>query len=252
MLEITTIPCLENNYAFLAHCTETQITALIDAPEAAPIQAELDAQGKSLDMILITHHHSDHVGAVENLRSTAKVYGAKADEHRLPKLDYSLKEGDRFKIGAHEIDVIEAYGHTIGHIVFYAKEAKAAFTADTLMALGCGRLFEGSAELAWEGLSKIAALPPDTILYSGHEYTTDNGKFALSVDSANEALQKRVEYVAEMRAHNKPTIPSTLSEERKTNPFLRVMDADFKSAHGMADASDSDMFAHIRLKKDKF
>lgn len=251
-LEITTIPCLSDNYAYLATCHETGVTALIDAPEAAPIKAELARQGKTLSMILITHHHDDHIQGVDALRGEARVYGAKADQHRLPDLDVALEEGDVFKIGSYPVNVITAYGHTIGHIVFHVPKAKAAFTADTLMAMGCGRIFEGTPSQTWAGLSKLAALPEETHLYSGHEYTQANAKFAASIDTQNPLLAKRMSEIDAARAQSLPTVPSLLSLERQTNPFLRVMDDDFKKALGMPKASDEEAFIETRKRKDAF
>lgn len=252
--EIVTIPCLEDNYAYLLHDATTGATALIDAPEAAPIEAALAARGWTLSDILITHHHWDHVDGLTELRTQtgAKVWGAAADSERLPPLDHALAECDTVKIGALEGVVIDVSGHTVGHIAYHFPQAKAVFTADSLMALGCGRLFEGTAEQMWESLSKLAKLPADTLVCSGHEYTQANARFALSIDPENAALISRAEAVNAARSEGKATVPSTLAEELATNPFLRPTDRDISDRLGLADASPVQVFAEIRARKDRF
>lgn len=188
-LEILTIPCLTDNYAFLAHDPQSGETMLVDAPEAEPILEALAARNWTLDQILLTHHHPDHVQGVDAILKVhdAKVIGASADSHRLPDLDISVSEGDTVQIGGETGHVIDVSGHTVGHIAFHFPESKAVFTADSLMALGCGRLFEGTPEQMWTSLSKIASLPADTVVYSGHEYTQANGRFAVTVDPGKPA-----------------------------------------------------------------
>ncbi|MCG6904808.1 MAG: hydroxyacylglutathione hydrolase [Rhodobacter sp.] len=253
-LEIVTVPCLADNYAFLIHSSDTGKTALVDAPEAAAISAELARRGWSLSHILITHHHGDHIDGVETLRaaSGARVVGAAADARRLPRLDLTVAEGDRFAFAGHEVQVFDVSGHTIGHIAYYIADANAVFTADSLMALGCGRLFEGSAEQMWASLSKLAVLPPETMVCSGHEYTAANAKFALTVEPGNAALIARAKSIAAARASGTPTVPSTLAEELATNPFLRAHLSEVKAAIGMQGAGDAECFAEIRARKDRF
>lgn len=253
-LEILTIPCLSDNYAFLLRDAATGTVALVDAPEAAPIQQVLARNGWSLDLVLLTHHHNDHVEGLEALLAVhdAKVVGSKADAGRLPKLDMALDEGDTVQIGASEGIVIDVPGHTVGHIAYHFPGSKAVFTADSLMAMGCGRLFEGSAEQMWRSLSKLMALAPDTLVYSGHEYTAANARFARSVDSGNEALKKRIAAIEAARKSGTPTVPSMLSEEIVTNPFLRARDADMKASLGMAGRKDAEVFAELRKRKDRF
>ncbi len=253
-LDLVTIPCLSDNYAFLVHDAETGETALIDIPEAEPILAELDARGWSLSHILITHHHWDHIGGLDTIleRHKAKVFGASADAGRLPPLDVALSEGDTLTIGNETATVIDVSGHTVGHIAFHFPQSGLAFTADSLMALGCGRVFEGTKPMMWDSLQKLAALPPETIVCSGHEYTAANAKFALSVDPENPALISRADEIAKARVEGRATVPSTLAEELATNPFLRAGTPELKSAIGMAEASDVDVFAELRTRKDNF
>ncbi len=253
-LEIVTVPCLSDNYAYLAHNAADGTTALVDIPEAGPILAELKARGWSLDMILITHHHDDHVMGLSDVLAehSAKVFGAEADAHRLPALDVALREGDTVSIGDETGVVIDVSGHTLGHIAFHFPGAQAAFTADSLMALGCGRVFEGTKPQMWASLSKLAALPPDTWVYSGHEYTESNARFALSVDPDNPDLRARAQEVSELRRNGKHTVPSRLSQELATNPFLRANDPDLAARLGLQGADPEQVFTEIRDRKDRF
>jgi hydroxyacylglutathione hydrolase len=252
--QIITIPCLEDNYAFLLHDPETGATACVDVPEAAPILAELEARGWSLSDILITHHHWDHIDGVPDLvkATGAKVLGARADAHRLPPLDQALVEGDEIMVGALRGRVIEVSGHSIGHIAFHVPEAKAVFTADSLMALGCGRLFEGTPAQMYESLGKLAALPSDTMVYSGHEYTAANARFALTIEPENPDLISRVERITAARAAGEPTVPSALSEERATNPFLRADQPAIAANLNLTGADPVEVFTRIRAQKDAF
>ncbi|MVO17564.1 hydroxyacylglutathione hydrolase [Parasedimentitalea huanghaiensis] len=253
-LEIITIPCLSDNYAFLLHAPGSGLTALVDAPEAAPIEAELNKRGWGLDFVFLTHHHWDHIDALEELQRTFKptVVGAQADVHRLPPLDLAVKEGTVFSLSREDVHVIEVPGHTVGHIAFYLPESKALFTADSLMALGCGRLFEGTAAQMWNSLNKLAALPADTMVYSGHEYTQSNGAFALTIEPDNSALQARVREIAKTRAAGESTVPSLLSLELDTNPFLRAGLDELKRTMGMEHIDSELVFKEIRERKDQF
>ena len=253
-LQIATIPCLQDNYAFLAHDTATGATGLIDAPEAAPIMDFLEETGWILSDVFLTHHHGDHVqGLAEILaRFPARVTGAAADRHRLPALDMTVQEGDRVEIGAIDGRVIDVSGHTQGHIAFHFPDAKAAFTADSLMALGCGRVFEGTMPQMHESLQKLAALPPDTLIFSGHEYTAANAKFALTIDPENPDLISRVQSVEAATVEGEPTVPSTLAEELATNPFLRADDPAIQAHLGMDGADPVDVFVEIRTRKNNF
>ncbi|MDI3336777.1 hydroxyacylglutathione hydrolase [Defluviimonas aestuarii] len=253
-LEIVTIPCLADNYAYLAHDAATGATAVVDVPDAAPILNTLRERGWRASHILITHHHNDHIDGVRALAGAtgARVIGAAADAHRLPPLDEALKPGDTIRIGMDQGEVIDVSGHTVGHIAFHFPASKVVFTADSLMALGCGRLFEGTAAQMWDSLSRLAALPPDTLVCSGHEYTASNARFALTIEPENSALISRSEAVTEARKKGEPTVPSTLAEELATNPFLRASVPELKAALGMAGASDAEVFAEIRSRKDRF
>ena len=253
-LEIVTVPCLSDNYAFLAHDAASGDTAVVDAPEAGPILAELDARGWTLTHVLITHHHWDHVDGLADIlvRHKATVVGAAADAERLPKLDIALAEGESVTLGGEEGVVLDVSGHTVGHIAYHFPASGVVFTADSLMALGCGRVFEGTMPMMWDSLSKLAALPPETVVCSGHEYTAANAKFALSVDPGNRALTSRAKAIEEAREMGTPTVPSILSEELATNPFLRASDPDFKAVMWMAGSDDAAVFAEVRTRKDNF
>lgn len=253
-LEIVTIPCRSDNYAYLLRDAVTGTVALVDAPEVAPILRALDERGWSLDLILITHHHGDHVEGVGDLRSRfgATVIGAEADRRRLPRLDRGVSPGDSISVGATTATVLDASGHTIGHIAFHFPEDRALFAADSLMVMGCGRVFEGTAAMMWETLSRLAALPPETRLFSGHEYTEGNLRFALSLGEPDEALAARGEAIRAARAAGRDTMGPTLAEERCTNPFLRAGDPEMKRRLGLEGASDAETFAEIRRRKDAF
>ena len=253
-LDLVTVPCLKDNYAFLIHDDASGQTAVVDVPDAAPVQQALAARGWVLSDILVTHHHADHIDGVAVLKAAtgAMVVGNAADAHRLPPLDLALDPGMTFTIGAEVVHVIDVPGHTVGHVAFHIPSAKLAFTADSLMALGCGRLFEGTPAQMWASLSRLAALDPATLICSGHEYTASNGRFALTIEPGNPALQARVAAIAAARAAGRATVPSLLSLELATNPFLRAHLPAVKAAIGMPLADDVESFAEIRARKDRF
>ncbi|TMV85042.1 hydroxyacylglutathione hydrolase [Thioclava sp. BHET1] len=253
-LQIVTIPCLTDNYAWILHDAETGATAVVDVPEAGPILAALETRGWQLSEILITHHHDDHIMGVPELRAAtgAKVTGAKADSHRLPPLDRAVSEGDSLSICGEPVQIFDVSGHTIGHIAFYFPQSGAVFTADSLMGLGCGRLFEGTPQMMWTSLGKLMALPPETLVCSGHEYSASNAKFALTIEPDNAALISRSERIAAARSKGAATVPVTLQEELETNPFLRASKPGVKAALGLSGASDAEVFAEIRRRKDVF
>ncbi len=253
-LEIITIPCRTDNYAFLLHNSATGQTALVDAPEVPAITAALDGRGWGLTDILITHHHDDHIAGVEALRAlyNPRVIGAAADAHRLPRLDLAVAEGDKLTVCGEQASVTDVSGHTLGHIAFYFAASHAAFTADSLMAMGCGRLFEGTAAQMWTNLQKLRAMPAETLICSGHEYTANNARFALTIEPGNPELIARVAAIAVARAAGAFTVPSLLALEQQTNPFLRADVPALAAALGMTGADPADIFAEIRRRKDKF
>lgn len=251
-LELLTVPCLSDNYAFLLHDAGTGRTALVDAPEAAAIRRALDAHGWRLSDILLTHHHDDHVAGVAELRDGARVIGARADAHRLPPLDLEVAPGDPLEVLGAKVEVIDVPGHTLGHVAFHFPQDHMAFTADSLMALGCGRLFEGTADQMWDSLRKLRDLPGQTLICSGHEYTETNARFALTIEPDNQALRDRAAAIARARAEGRPTVPSHLSEERATNPFLRADMPELQRAAGLEGHSAVQVFAEIRSRKDRF
>ncbi|MCX7566961.1 hydroxyacylglutathione hydrolase [Sulfitobacter sp. F26169L] len=251
---LVTIPCLSDNYAFLLREKATGEVALVDVPEAGPIKAELKARDWSLSQIWLTHHHFDHIDGLPDLLPDfpAPVYGAAADAHRLPELDVSLAEGDSFNLGDTRVEVIDVSGHTVGHIAFFAPAANAAFTADSLMAGGCGRLFEGSPAQMHASFQKMASWPDDTLVCSGHEYTTANLEFALTVDPDNAALHQRIADTKAARDAGRFTVPSRLALERATNPYLRCDSPALRKTLGMPDATDAEVFEKVRKRKDNF
>jgi hydroxyacylglutathione hydrolase len=225
---IRAVPNLSDNYAWLLRDEATGLVALCDPGEAGAnlaALAEMPEPGR-LDWILLTHHHPDHIdGVPEMVRATgAKVLGAAADAHRLPPLDIAVKPGDRVPLGSATIEVLDSPGHTIGHIALYIAEAHAVLAGDTLFSLGCGRLLEGTPADMYRALGLLNALPGDTLVLCGHEYTESNARFALTVEPDNAALKARAEEVRRLRKEGHPTVPTTLDQERATNPFLRAKD----------------------------
>jgi hydroxyacylglutathione hydrolase len=227
---------------------------VVDVPEAAPIAAALAQRGWRLTHVLLTHHHWDHVDGLAALLADhpATVIGAAADAHRLPPLDVAVAEGDRITIGSDEGIVIDVSGHTIGHIAFHFPASSVVFTADSLMAMGCGRLFEGTPQQMFHSLAKLAALPGDTLVCSGHEYTASNAKFALTIEPGNAALISRIEKIETARAQGRPTVPSLLSAERATNPFLRSDSPEIQASVGLTGADPVAVFTEVRRRKDSF
>lgn len=255
-LEILTIPCLSDNYAYLVHNAATGETALVDVPDAPPLLAALSARNWRLTDVLLTHHHWDHIDGLPDLLAglpaPPRIWGAAADAHRLPALDHALADGDTVTICGEAVRIFDVSGHTLGHIAFHFPASKALFSGDSLMVMGCGRLFEGTPAQMWASLQKLETLPGETLLYSGHEYTASNIRFALSLEPANSQLILLSQRVADLRAAGAPTVPTNLAQERTTNPFLRAPNPDMKAAISMSNASDVDVFTEIRARKDKF
>lgn len=254
MIEIRQFPCLSDNYGYLVRDRETGETAAIDTPDAAAIDAALAGEGWRLTHIFNTHWHPDHAGGNLALKKKwgCRIIGPRGEAAKIPGLDETVGEGDTVRLGASTALVRDTPGHTLGHVVYHFAGDGAAFVGDTIFALGCGRLFEGTPQQMWSSLSKIAAMPKDTKLYCAHEYTQANARFALSVDAANDALAARAKKVDALRARGAPTVPSTVGEELATNPFLRARDRDFQAGLGMSGADPTAVFAEVRKRKDSF
>jgi hydroxyacylglutathione hydrolase len=251
-LEIYQFPCLGDNYGFLVHDSESGETACIDTPETAPILAALEKTGWTLTQIWNTHHHYDHAGNNEEIKriTGCTITGPAGEADKIPAIDRAVDDGDTVMLGAHEAHVLNVGGHTLGHIAFHMEGH--AFVGDSLFALGCGRVFEGTMAQMWESLQKLNALPDGTQIYCAHEYTTSNAAFAVTIDPDNEALSKRVAEISALRAANKPTVPTEIALERATNPFLRATDANVQARLNMSGAPAVDVFAEIRARKDSF
>ncbi|MCU0906475.1 MAG: hydroxyacylglutathione hydrolase [Rhodobacteraceae bacterium] len=253
-LTLVTVPCLSDNYAYLIHDADSGATAVVDVPDPAPILAALSERGWRLTDILITHHHDDHIQGVAALVAAtgARVTGAAADVHRLPPLDRAVAAGDTVTVGGASGQVMDVSGHTVGHIAYHFPDSALVFTADSLMAMGCGRLFEGTAAQMWASLSRLAALPPETLVCSGHEYTAGNARFALTIEPGNAALISRNADIVAARARGEGTVPSRLSLELATNPFLRADSAGVRQGVDLPDAPAAEVFAEVRRRKDSF
>jgi hydroxyacylglutathione hydrolase len=253
-LQIHQFPCLQDNYAYLVHDPDSGLTATIDSPDAEAIGRALAERGWKLDYILNTHHHADHAGGNLALKASTgcTIVGARADADRIPGLDILVSEGDSFMLGEHSARIIETPGHTRAHICYSFAADRVAFVGDTLFSMGCGRLFEGTPAQMWTSLQKIMQLPDETRIYCAHEYTQSNGRFALSMEPDNPALLARLREVAALRAANQPTVPSTLGVEKATNPFLRPASPALRATLGLAAATDTEVFAETRKRKDQF
>ena len=241
-LAVLTLPCRTDNYAYLLHDADSGATALVDAPEAGPVLRAVQARGWRLDEIWLTHHHGDHIDGVADLVAAtgARVTGARADAHRLPALDRAVAAGEGFAFAGRDVQVMDAAGHTVGHVAFHLAGQRVLFTGDSLMAGGCGRLFEGTPAQMWDTLCRFAVLDPATLICSGHEYTASNLAFAAGL-----------ELVSAARAAGRATVPSVLAEELATNPFLRAGMPQMRQAVGLPDAPDDAVFAAIRARKDR-
>jgi len=254
MLEIHQIPVLSDNYVYLVHEPNSQQTAVVDPAVSAPVLDLLQAKGWTLHFILNTHHHMDHVGGNRELMAATgcTIVGPKADAGRIPGIGVKVGDGDVFSLGTAKAKVFDVPGHTRGHIAYWFEDDDALFCGDTLFALGCGRLFEGTADQMWKSLLKLRALPDATRVYCAHEYTQANARFALSVDGSNADLVTRDQEINAMRAQGRPTVPSLLGVEKATNPFFRADDPALAAAVGLAGADPVSVFAEVRGRKDNF
>ena len=246
--------CLSDNYGVLLHDPESGATASIDAPEAAPVEAALKTTGWKLTDILVTHHHHDHVGGIEALKNKYKcrVVAPAKEAAKIPGVDETVREGDKVKVGNLTANVIETPGHTLGHIAYWFHDDKLAFVGDTLFSIGCGRVIEGDAEMMWASLKKLRDLPNDTDIFCGHEYTAANIKFARTVEPNNKALAERDAEAKREIERGLPTIPVTIGEEKKANPFLRADVPEVAAGVGLTGKPAAQVFAEIRERKNRF
>lgn len=253
-LEIDLFACRSDNFGVLLHDPVTGATASIDAPEEGPIRDALARRGWTLSHIFTTHHHNDHIEANLALKERfgVTIIGPAPEASRIPGIDRTVDGGDSFEFAGRRVEVILTPGHTLGHICFHLPDDKLLFAADTLFALGCGRLFEGTPAQMWDSLSKLGALPDNTTVYFGHEYTLSNARFAKTVDPDNAALLTRVAEIEALRTAGAFTAPTTIGLEKATNPFLRAADPAIRGHLGMEAASDAEVFAEIRARKDRF
>jgi hydroxyacylglutathione hydrolase len=255
MLEIIQIPVLSDNYIYLLHEPGSGKTAAVDPALSEPVIACLNRKGWQLNYIFNTHHHDDHVGGNRLLKQQTgcRVVAASVDRHRIPGIDIEVNDGDQFQLGNQTLAVIATPGHTSGHIVYYSRSSEALFCGDTLFSMGCGRLFEGSAEQMWKSLQKLKSLPASTKVYCAHEYTQTNGRFALTLEADSIQLKVRRQEVDHLRSQNLPTIPSTIGLELATNPFFRENSASIRHTLAMSDAATAiEVFSRIRQMKDHF
>jgi hydroxyacylglutathione hydrolase len=245
--------CLKDNFGVLVHDPETDATASIDAPEAAPVEAALKATGWKLTDILVTHHHHDHTGGIEELKERygCRVVAPDAEADGIPDVDETVSENDIVRVGGLQARVLETPGHTAGHITYFFPDDKLCFAGDTLFSIGCGRVIEGNAEMMWDSLLKLRALADDTRVYCGHEYTAANIRFAKTIEPDNAALAKREQEVSRLTAEKKPTAPSLLGDEKAANPFLRADVPEVAAKVGLAGAPAWQVFAEIRERKNR-
>ncbi len=239
-VSVEAIPMFSDNYAWLLHDAASGAVGVADPADADAVIRAVDSAGGRLDTIFLTHHHADHVAGADEVRERygAKIVGAKADAHRLPRLDVAVGDGETTAFGGTTARIIDTPGHTRGHIAFYFPDGDILLCGDTLFSLGCGRLLEGTPDEMFGSLRRLAALPPDTLVCCGHEYTESNARFAITVEPNNTALQARVAEVKRLRAAGQATVPSRLSDELAENPFLR--------------APDTARLGEIRAAKDRF
>lgn len=252
-LEVELVPALSDNYVYLLHDTDTNVVAIVDPSEPAPVIEALSAKKWHPSLIINTHHHADHIGGNEALiaKYGCKLIGPHAEKHRISGMDQTVTEGDQIQVGSQVGQIFETPGHTKGHISVFFPGGPALFAGDTLFALGCGRMFEGTPTEFWTSLLKLRALPDETLLYCGHEYTQSNARFALSIDPSNSVLISLADEVGRRRAQGLPTVPSRLGDEKQANPFLRADDDELAGVIG-AGEDPTNTFALIRKLKDNF
>lgn len=253
-LLVRQFPCLQDNYGFLVHDPESGETAAIDTPDAPRIKAEADKAGWTITQIWNTHHHWDHAGGNAALKEMtgARIVAPSYDRARIEGIDVEVSDGDTVSLGTKTAKVFFTPGHTLGHVVYWFEDDAVAFVGDTLFALGCGRLFEGSPEQMWSSLARLAALPEKTAVYCAHEYTQSNARFALSVEPDHAALKAYADEVDALRARGEATVPTTIGREKAANPFVRAADPNLRRALSMPEASDAEVFAEVRRRKDNF
>ena len=251
---ITPIPCLTVNYAYIISENYSKIVGVIDPSESTPIINFLKKENLKLNYILNTHHHYDHIGGNNKLKKlyNAKVVGFEGDKDRIPGIDIVLKDNEKWTFGKSLVKIMHIPGHTSGHICFFFEKEIIAFTGDTLFSLGCGRIFEGDHKQMLNSLNKIKALPKDTKIYCGHEYTYKNAQFCLKYDSNNIDLKKKFEKIKQLRSNNLPTLPTALEDELKSNIFLKCDQNDLKTKLNMKNQDDYKVFRKIRDLKDNF
>ena len=246
-------PCLKDNFGVLLHDPESGATAAVDAPEAAPVEAALKSTGWRLTDILVTHHHADHTGGIAELkqRHKCRVVAPLGEAARIPLVDETVRENDNVRVGSLAARVLETPGHTAGHISYFFPADKLAFVGDILFSIGCGRVIEGTPEMMWQSLLKLRGLPDDTRIYCGHEYTLANIRFAKTIEPANAALVARAQEVERLVAAQRPTVPSTLGEEKAANPFLRADLPEVAKLLGLSGQPAWKVFAEIRERKNR-
>ena len=254
MIEIIQIPLLSDNYSYIIRDKKTNISGCIDPSVAKDVVNVLQNRGIYLNFILNTHHHHDHVGGNKELKEiyNCKIVGSYDDQNRIPGIDIKLKDGEEFNIGESVFKVIDTPGHTIGHVCFYFKNQHFLFCGDTIFSLGCGRLFEGSYEQMTESILKIRSLPDCTKIFCGHEYTESNAKFAEFLDSGDNLLKKKISNIRKDRLQSKPTVPTTLQEEKKLNPFMKFDNLNYLDSIKIKNISNVENFKKIRIMKDNF
>ena len=253
-IEIRTVRALQDNYCYLIHRRGSKVAAVVDTSDATPIEEALKKFELSLGLILNTHHHHDHVGGNTELaeRWNVDVYCSTPDIGRIPNAKRALSDGEKFSFDGVDIEVISIPGHTRGQIAFYIPAAQAVFVGDTVFAMGCGRLLEGTAEQMYQSLTRLAELPPKTRIFFGHEYTEKNGTFAGNVEPGNTGIQDRLRTAREALSSGRIPLAATLAEEQKVNPFLRLKSPVIRRQLGLETASDLEVLTSLRRLRDVF